>query len=361
MKAVFFGAGICLMAIACQSKSNDQRLTDPAKRLSLAESYKNVFTLGVALKSEALDGADTSLISSHFNRITAEYEMKWAPTMNGSRYDFTAADKLAAFAEQHQMRLTGHTLIWHIDTPAWVFVDEEGQTVDRETLKGRMQTHIETTMKHFQGRVDNWDVVNEALADEEGLTFRPSKFLQIYGNEDYIVDAFRFAQEADPNVELWYNDYMLESPAKLEKLLVLIRRLKAENIKIEGVGFQGHYSLGWPGTDLIEKAFRAVIAEGLKVKISELDVTVYSDYPNGIFEPEAAKPCDPQILQFQAKRYAALFDLFRRYKEHLPHVTLWGLKDNGSWLNDLVKGRTDCPLLFDANGQAKPSFFAVFP
>jgi endo-1,4-beta-xylanase len=350
-----------LVTMACHEKSKDK--TPPAEppAFSLAGSHKDLFTLGVALKSEALNGPDVPLITNNFNRITAEYEMKWAPLMKEKEYDFSAADALADFAEAHNMHLTGHTLIWHIDTPAWVFTDDAGNDVDRETLRARMKAHIETTMKHFKGRVDNWDVVNEVLADEDGLTWRPSKFYQIYGNEDYIIDAFRFAHEADPDVELWYNDYVLENPVKLKKLLVLIKRLKAEGIPLTGVGFQGHYSLGWPGNDLIEQAFNAVIAEGLKVKVSELDVTIYSDYPDGIFNPEAPKPCDANILQLQAQRYGQLFDLFRRYKGHMAHVTVWGLRDSGSWLNDLVRDRMDCPLLFDRNGQPKPSFFEALP
>ncbi len=361
MKSRLLCAGFMLAAMACHEKSDDKTPGTEPPALSLAGSYKDLFTLGVALKSEALTGPDVPLITSNFNRITAEYEMKWAPLMKGKAYDFTAADTLADFAEDHGMFLTGHTLIWHIDTPDWVFTDEAGLEVDRETLRARMKTHIETTMKHFKGRVDNWDVVNEVLADEDGLTWRASRFYKIYGNEDYIIDAFRFAHEADPEVELWYNDYVLENPKKLEKLLVLIKRLKAEGIPLTGVGFQGHYSLGWPGTDLIENAFNAVIAEGLKVKVSELDVTVYSDYPNGVFTPEVAKPCDANILNLQAQRYGELFQLFRRYKGQLAHVTMWGLKDNGSWLNDMVKGRADCPLLFDAKGQPKPAYFKALP
>jgi endo-1,4-beta-xylanase len=348
-------------ALACQEKSKDKTPVIEPPALSLAASYKDHFTMGVALKSEALDGPDVPLITRNFNRLTAEYEMKWAPLMEGQTYDFTAADRLADFAASHKMQLTGHTLIWHIDAPDWIFTDEAGNTVDRETLRARMKTHIETVVKHFKGRVDNWDVVNEVLSDAEDLTYRPSKFYKIYGNEEYIVDAYRFAHEADPDVELWYNDYVLENPVKLKKLLILLKRLKAEGIPLTGVGFQGHYSLGWPGTDLIEQAFQAVIAEGLKVKVSELDVTIYNDYPEGIFLPEAPKPCDANIQELQAQRYGELFELFRRYKDHLAHVTVWGIRDNTSWLNDLVSDRKDCPLLFDAKGEPKPSFFEAFP
>ncbi|HET9238363.1 MAG TPA: endo-1,4-beta-xylanase [Oligoflexus sp.] len=361
MKSRLLCASLILAAMGCKEKSDDKTPPPPPPSFSLSQSYQDLFTLGVALKSEALSGPDVPLITRNFNRITAEYEMKWAPLMKGKEYDFTAADTLVDFAAANRMQMTGHTLLWHIDTPDWVFTDDAGNAVDRETLRARIKSHIETTMKHFQGRVDNWDVVNEVLADEDGLTWRPSKFYQIYGNEDYIVDAFRFAHEADPTVELWYNDYVLENPIKLKKLLVLIRRLKAEGIPLAGVGFQGHYNLGWPGVDLIEQAFQAVIAEGLKVKVSELDVTVYSDYPNGIFEPEAAKPCDANILNLQAQRYGQLFELFRRYKGHLAHVTMWGVRDNSSWLNDLVKDRQDCPLLFDGNGEPKPSYFEALP
>ncbi|MFW7381913.1 MAG: endo-1,4-beta-xylanase [Oligoflexus sp.] len=328
--------------------------------ISLAELYQDQFDIGAAIKSEHLDETfRRQIFLGSFGRLTAEYEMKWGQIFKENRYDFSAADKLMDFARDYGIKVTGHTLVWHIDHPVRLFENAKGGKIGKAELRQRMRQHIFTTMNHFQGVVDNWDVVNEAISDKEGEVYRRSEFYQIYGDQSYIVDAFRFARQADPNMELWYNDYMLEHSDKLEKLQEFIRYMKQQRVDLAGIGFQGHYSLEWPTIDMIEKAFQLVIKEGLKIKVSELDVTVYNDYLDGVFQPEPEKACDAPLLAKQAQRYRELFELFRKYKDHIAHVTFWGLTDETSWLNGVVKGREDCPLLFDKSGRAKPAYHAI--
>jgi len=360
MNSFLAGTFLALGAMSFHSLGAAQDKMDIQTQLQLSPVTGNEFSLGVAIKSEHLDDPfRRQLIIDNFDRLTAEYEMKWGPLMQGTRYDFSSANKLVEFSLANGIKLTGHTLIWHIDYPPQLFQNGKGQRISKSELRNRMRDHIFTTVNHFRGAVDSWDVVNEAISDDRNEIYRRSEFHQIYGDQSYIVDAFRFTKQADPEVELWYNDYMMELPSKRENLRELIRYLKSENVDLTGIGFQGHYSLEWPPVELIEEAFQVVVQENLKIKISELDVTIYNDYPNGIFQPEIEKPCSDRILEAQARRYAELFALFRKYKKHITDITFWGLTDETSWLNFVVDGRNDCPLLFDRNGQPKPAYFAI--
>ncbi len=340
----------CQLAAQTKLSSDEPRLRD---------LYKEDFSIGVAVQAKQFEGAPAGLITRHFNRLSAEFEMKWAPLLDSRQYNFAKVNHFVQFSQRHQLKLTGHTLIWHIDNPSWLFTDQQGQAVSKSVLRERMRTHIFQVMGHLRGHVDNWDVANEVLSDRAGEVYRQSEFYKIYGDESYLIDAYRFAAEADPQAELWYNDYMIETPEKLAKLLQLIRTLKSAGIKLTGIGFQSHYNLFFPSIDLIDKAFQAVLAEGLKIKVSELDVTIYSDYVDGNFEPEPFKYCDYDIQAQQAQRYRELFQLYQRYRSAMAHVTIWGLTDDQSWLNSMVQGRDDCPLLFDRLGQGKPALQAL--
>lgn len=224
-----------------------------------------------------------------------------------------------------------------------------------------MESHIKATINRYKATVKSWDVVNEALSDDANpaTLYRDSQFYQISG-ASYIKKAFQWAAEADPTAELWYNDYNLEEPTKLAKLLTMIDDLQGQGIPLTGIGLQGHYSLGWPGETLIRNTVDAIVAKGLKVKISELDVTVYDDYSSGSFSPEAQKPCDSTVQKALANRYDEIFTIFRSYQTHTKSISFWGLKDDESWLNDFpVTGRANCPLLFDASRNPKAAFERV--
>jgi endo-1,4-beta-xylanase len=220
----------------------------------------------------------------------------------------------------------------------------------------------------YKGKIDSWDVVNEAL-NEDG-TLRQSPWMKIIG-EDYIVKAFQFAHVADPNAQLNYNDYNLETPAKRKGAIALVKKLQAAGIPIAVVGDQGHMHLDSPSVAEEEVAITELAATGVKVAITELDIDVLpktwgqtadvslnikldpklNPYPNGL-------PDDVQ--QRLAKRYADIFAVYWKHRDVINRVTLWGVTDGDSWLNDWpVQGRTSYPLLFDRNGKPKPAFNAV--
>src|ERR1039458_2966345 len=263
----FSGAWMLVLGIFLTMNSSAQ----PA----LKDVFKNDFLIGAALnpaqfcESNAMEAA---LIRRQFNTITPENVLKWelvhpAP----GRYDFTLADRYVEFGETNGMAIIGHTLVWHQQTPAGVFQDDQGNPVSREVLLARMREHILTVVGRYKGRIRGWDVVNEALA-EDG-TLRPSPWRKIIG-EDFILKAYQFAHEADPQAELYYNDYSLENKPKQRGAVALIRQLQAQGVKIAAVGLQSHVKMGWPSPGREEAAIAAFAKLGVKVNITELDVDV---------------------------------------------------------------------------------------
>ena len=269
------------------------------------------------------------------------------------------------------MVIIGHTLMWHSQPPAWVFQDEKGGPLAREELLKRLRDHIHTVVGRYKGRVKGWDVVNEAVKDEDGNVRLDRPWYQILGEEG-ILEAFKAAHEADPEAELYYNDYSLANPVKRAGALRLVQWLRSKGARIDGVGTQEHCSLEWPAIEDVDATIRDFAQVGLKVMVTELDVTVlprkrqyYGAEISTVFE--SAPELDPyrQGLPAEkemqlAKRYAELFAVFAKHRDTVTRVTLWGVSDRTSWLNGFpIRGRTDHPLLFDRNNQPKPALEAV--
>src|SRR5208283_5007001 len=249
--------------------------TASAQTHSLKDTFKDSFLTGAALNPAQFteqDARGAALIKAQFNTITPENVLKWEQVhpQPGS-YSFELPDRYVAFGEKNHMFIVGHNLVWHNQTPAWVFQDDKGNPAERETLLKRLQDHIHTVVGRYKGRINGWDVVNEALA-EDG-TLRQTPWLKIIG-EDYIAKAFQFAHEADPQAELYYNDYNLENELKLKGALDLLRKLQAQGVPISGVGIQGHYHMDSPSIEQVDAVITAFGRLGLKVMITELDVDV---------------------------------------------------------------------------------------
>jgi endo-1,4-beta-xylanase len=340
---------------------------------SLKEAFKDSFRIGAAINRSQIYQEDTrgvNLIKAQFNSITPENILKWeAVHPEPHVYDFAAADKFVEFGESNQMFIIGHTLVWHNQTPKWVFDDGKGHPLDRKALLKRMRDHIHKVVGRYKGRIKGWDVVNEAL-NEDG-TLRQSPWMMIIG-EDYIGKAFRYAHEADPSAELYYNDYSLENEPKRRGAIALIRKLQAKRIPVTAVGLQGHDNLEWPTVEQQDATITAFKQLGIKVNITELDITVL---PSPTKQPAAevtataeSKPnLDPYtaglpdaVQQALAKRYTELFGVFLKHRDAIERVTFWGVTDADSWRNNWpARGRTDYPLLFDRNGSPKPAFGMV--
>ena len=194
---------------------------------TLKEAFKGDFLIGAALNETQFSGRDTNataLIKAQFNTISPEDVLKWESVHpEPDRYDFSATDRYVEFGRKNGMFIVGHTLVWHSQTPKWVFQDEKGNPVDRDTLLTRLHDHISTVVGHYKGKIGGWDVVNEAL--NEGGTLRESPWKKIIG-EDYLLKAYQFAHEADLQADLYYNDYSPENAPKRNGASALIENFK---------------------------------------------------------------------------------------------------------------------------------------
>jgi endo-1,4-beta-xylanase len=344
-----------------------------AQDVTLKDAFKNDFLIGCAINQPQSEGnppAETAIAVKQFNTISPENVLKWGSVHpDADRFDFTGADQYVAFGQKNNMFIIGHTLIWHNQTPAWVFKDDEGNPISREALIARMKKHIFTVVGRYKGKIGGWDVVNEALNDDG--TLRDSQWRKIIG-DDYIILAFQFAHEADPDAQLYYNDYSLDNAPKRAGAIALIKNLQAHGIKIYGVGIQEHAKMDWPSTDQLDETISEFSQLGVKVMFTEMDVDLLpkatsstdAEVSMHIAGNKALNPYEnglPDDMQQKlAQRYADLFSVFVAHRGEVTRVTLWGVTDDNSWLNDWpVPGRKSYPLLFGRDGNPKPAFYAV--
>lgn len=338
---------------------------------SLKETFKNDFFIGAAIGKSQINQTDSlsiALLKKEFNSITPENDMKWEQIHpEKDSFYFEIADKYVALGKKNNMYIVGHTLLWHSQLAPWVH-----NIKDSATMANTIKTHINKVAGRYKGKIDTWDVVNEAL-NEDG-TFRESLFLKIMG-EKYIAYAFKIAAETDPDAKLVYNDYNLWKPEKRAGVVKLVKSLQKEGVKIDGVGMQGHWSLLGPSIEDIENSIIAYSSLGVKVSFTELDITVLPnpwDLDGAAVEqsyeqfegdpkmnPYPVKLTDSAQTQL-AKRYEDIFKLFLKHKDKIDRVTFWGVNDEQSWLNNWpINGRTNHPLLFDRNFEPKKAYFSV--
>jgi endo-1,4-beta-xylanase len=327
----------------------------------LKDYYVDYFSVGVAVSPRALQGAEAELIKKHFNSLTAENAMKMGPIHpEENRYAWEGGDKIAAFAKENNMKLRGHTLCWHNQTPKWLFVDAQGKNVTKEVLLKRLQDHITAVVSRYKGTIYAWDVVNEAIDDASDKFYRESLWYTICG-EEYIAKAFEYAHEADPDALLFYNDYNTESATKRENIYKMVKKLIDAKVPIHGVGLQGHWSVFGPNEEEIKASIDKFAALGLKVQITELDVSIYaSEHSRRDRRPNEPHQFTPELEQKQIEQYKMAFKVFREKKSSLTGITFWNVSDKTSWLDNFpVQGRKNYPLLFDVNLQPKKAYWEV--
>jgi len=364
-KLLLVCCSIGLLAASCTSSKKAGHSGDSP---SLKEVFKKDFVMGTAVNTgqiEEKDPAAAALIQAQFNGLTPENIMKCEIIHpEWDRYDFTLADKLVDYGKKINAPVYGHTLIWHSQLSPFI---RKIQSTD--SFRTFFTNHITTIAARYDGKLKSWDVVNEAL-NEDG-TLRKSVFLEKLG-EDYIVEAFRLAQKAAPNTELYYNDYNIEQPKKRAGAIAIIKKIQAAGVRIDGVGIQGHWrSYKVPMKD-IEESIKEFAALGIKVHFTELDlgvlpnpwdndaadVNMKAEY-SAKMNPYAAGLPDSVSTQL-AQSYADLFRFFLKYKKEIARITFWGVNDGQSWLNGWpIRGRTNYPLLFDRNNKPKDAFYKV--
>lgn len=340
---------------------------------SLKNAYKDAFLIGTALNRNQILGKDSGAIEltkKQFNAITAENDMKWEnihPKPNA--FNFAVADSFVDFGLKNNMSVFGHCLVWHSQTPDWVFQNTEGKATSRDTLLKRMHNHITTIVGRYKGRVKGWDVVNEAITDDGKL--RESKWKKIIGN-DFIEKAFEFAHDADPEAELYYNDYSLVNKAKRDAVIKLVKSLKKKGVTITAVGEQGHYGLDYPKPEALDVTINELAKLDVKVIITEMDVTVIPFPSNSgsadiSLNVEFKKKYDPysaglpdSINVKLADKYSELFNVLLKHRRVISRVSFWGVNDAQSWRNYWpIKGRSDYPLIFDRKNKPKKAFNAL--
>ena len=391
-----------------------------ADKPTLKDAYKDHFYVGVAInRTIAMNAAvradnvnrnmnqvdnDTALVKEQFNQLSPENDLKWAlihPREGADGYDFGPADAYVNFGLSNHMYIVGHTLVWHGQTPRWVFqgtnlppgithtplpslaptnvpgtngfggrrpgrgfgggfggFNKNGPHTSREELLQRMHDHIFTVVGRYKGKIKVWDVVNEALADGGTNLLRSSPWSQIIG-PDFIAKAFEYAHEADPDAILRYNDYSLENPEKRKKLITLIKSLQEQHVPVMAIGSQTHVSVTSPSFEEEDKVLTDLETLGLPIHITEFDVNSAQGgqrNTSGDVADNAATTQGGLVSDADRKlanAYAGLFRAFMKHQNSVKVVTFWGVNDAVSWR---VQGR---PLLFDGNDQPKPAFDAV--
>ncbi len=382
---------------------------------TLRETFRAHFPVGAALNRSQATGiggrrapeqlaSEVALVKSHFNQISPENDMKWQlihPREGADGYDFAGADAFVAFGLSNRMEIVGHTLVWHSQTPNWVFAGTnpppavtdsppvaaaaaatagnstnsarrgrfgpgfggfgryDGPRASREELLQRMRDHIHTVVGRYRGKVKAWDVVNEALADggPENV-MRKSLWLEIIG-PDFIAKAFEYAHEADPDAILRYNDYGLENPVKIQKLVTLIRSLQEKKVPIHAIGTQAHLNVSSAGFEQMDRSLTEIAKLGLPIHVTELDINSAQGGQRTTGADVSANAATTQggLVSEADKKladaYAGVFRAFRKHSDKVKMVTFWGVNDAVSWR---AQGK---PLLFDGDNHPKPAFEAV--
>ncbi len=353
---------LTLLALASCAGKQAQAPAEP----TLKDYFADDFLIGAALNMDLINGLDPkadSIVRLHFNSIVAENCMKSQEIHpEEGRYYWAAADSFVDYGVKNDMAIIGHTLIWHSQLAPWFPVDSTGAKVSPDVLKERMRDHITTIMTRYKGKIKGWDVVNEAIEDDG--SYRKTPFYEILG-EEYIPLAFQYAHEADPDAELYINDYSMNKPAKRDVYVKLVNDMKAKGLRIDAIGMQGHMGMDYPDFTDFEKSIEAYASTGCNVMITEWDMsalptvsrsanisdsvvynTLFNPYPDGL-------PAD--LSDHWNARMDSVTNILLRHSDVISRVTAWGTHDGMSWKNDFpMKGRVEYPLLFDRDYRLKP-------
>ncbi len=380
--ALFSTGGCDSDEAAGASKDSDAEQSDTdtgEPPTTLKDKYADYFLIGAAADSKSYT-THADLLKEHFSSITAENEMKWESLQRSEgNFTFITADRIVDFARKNDIAVRGHALVWHRQTPSWVFKGEDGEEVSPEVLLERMRAHITEVMTHFKGRVEAWDVVNEAMMNDGRLRTgdeadpnQNSPWYAVLG-EQYIAEAFKAARAADPNALLFYNDYYNYLSEKRDAIYALLKGLLDDGVPVDGVGLQCHIKIE-PSTNSMDQAYYQTAEElekaielyaslGLTVHVTEMDVSLYS--PNVTYTEDMYYTVDTftdEVETEQAERYAEFFDMFRKHKDAVSNVTFWGIADDNTWLSERASApdRLDFPLIFDVDHEKKKAFDAIF-
>ena len=332
---------------------------------SLKKYFSSFFNIGAAINEDIILGFDNDskqIVESQFNSITPENSLKWMFIQPSPNYfNFTAADKYVNLGLKNNMHIVGHALIWHSQ-----LADFMQNIESKAEMTKHFENHIKTVVSRYKGKINAWDVVNEAFNEDGSL--RESIFYKFLG-KNYLEEAFKLAHKADPNAELIYNDYNLYKKEKRDGVIKMVKQMQSKGITIDGVGVQAHWSLNRPSLNQIEQIILDISELGVDVMFTELDISVLpspweqegAEVSQNFSRFEGDSKMNPyteklpkSVQDKLSKRYKDIFQLFIKHSDKISRVTFWGVMDKHSWLNDWpIKGRTNYPLLFDRKYQAK--------
>ena len=366
MKKLLLGLTL-LVAGSSSAFAQWGRPIDFAEGPGLKDAYKDYFTIGVAVnKTNVSDHAQMEIIKKQFNSVTAENA--WKPGEIHPKegvWNFGLADSIANFCRENGIKMRGHCLCWHSQFADWMFTDKKGKPVKKEVFYERLREHIHTVVNRYKDVVYAWDVVNEAIADDNMMfrSFRPgvkpspyrqSRHFELCGDE-FIAKAFEFAREADPTGVLIYNDYSTVDPGKRERIYEMVKKMKEAGVPIDGIGMQGHYNIYFPDEEALDKAITRFSEIVNTIHITELDLRTNMESGGQLmFSRGEAKPQAGYIATLQEDQYNRIFKIFRKHKDVIKNVTFWNLSDKDSWL-----GVNNHPLPFDENFKAKRSLQVI--
>jgi endo-1,4-beta-xylanase len=329
---------------------------------SLHEELAGFFPIGAAVSNVEISGVHGELLKKHFNSVTSGNDMKWDATEpNPGTFVFTNADQQVAFAQANGMRVRGHTLLWHQQTPAWVFTDPlTGQPMlptaaNHDLLLARLENHVRNVVAHFGDKVYAWDVVNEVIDESQADCMRRSPWFNITGT-DFLDTAFRAAREAaPPGTLLFINEFNSTIPNKRQCLFNVVSAMQARGVPVDGVGHQMHDNFEFPSAQSMADTLDLFAGLGLVQHVTEMDVSIYSGSANTPIPNYDEIPAERFLRQ--ARHYRDFFRVFKAHRDQLSSVTVWGLADDLTWLTR--PGRVDGPLLFDDQLQHKLAYTAI--
>ena len=353
----------CTSIVASAQPRQMQRVDDPT---GYKDTYKDYFTVGVALNIRNVASPEQmAVVKKNFNSVTAENAMKPGEIHpKEGVWNFAGADSIANWCRANGVKMRGHCLAWHSQFANWMFTDKKGKPVSKEVFYERLRDHIHTVVNRYKDIVYAWDVLNEAIADGDGRRapwmkeapspYRKTKMMDLCG-EEFIVKVFQFAREADPNVELFYNDYNACQPAKRDRIYNMVKKMKEMGAPIDGIGMQGHYNIYFPSMEEFDAAIEKYSKIVDKIHITELDLRTNEEMGGQLqFSLGKAGEVPQYIKTLHEAQYANLFRVLRKHKDVVKNVTFWNLSDADSWI-----GVNNYPLPFDKDVKPKKVYYTI--
>ena len=348
---------------------------------SLAKAYEKYFKIGATVSPEQIAN-HRGLIMQHFSSLTAENDMKYEPIEpEEGKFCFDRADATVALAREMGIRIRAHAPVWHNQTPAWMYLDGDKPAAP-ELIYARIDAHTKAMCERYGKDVYAWDVVNEATRDDvpdpeknpgESPVYRHSEYYKLCGS-GFIEAAFRSMEKYAPDAQLFYNDYSECVPEKRERIVALIRALREKGCRVDGVGMQQHHFAA-PDYDEIKRSIEIYAALGLRIHVTELDVSMMATFNSGNtrLKPgdsgfaeyiQEAMKATPEKLAKIDEIYVKLFEIYRSYADVIECVTTWGIADDWTWLDFFGMNRNmprikQHPLLFDVDGRPKPCVYSL--